>query len=596
MASQAQQETHRESPGESPGESSGQSSRQSSGETAVVDALLEARCPLTGLPDAEIVVVLRELAARRRVLDAALVEVAGELLRREDESPRAETVARKFGFRNLPAMVEQVLAVKPFEAKTLVQLAGVTRERMSATGEPIPPRYAEVSKAVGSGVMSLAQASAITKGLDRTGNRVDVDELARAEIELVASACGLNPEDEQPAVPKVLEVQAATWVSYLDPDGDEPRADKIAEERGLWISRRADGAITGKFVAMPEQGEQLISVFDALLSPRRTVEFPAASECGEPLAPALGPDELPSGAGRTDGTCGADDGAPGGDDGAAGAADRDAGADGADDGADGADGADDRDDGADGAAGARGREDDGHNDGDVGEDEIVDLPLVHPRSIEQQRIDALTMIVRAYAESPDAPRTGGEAPTIVIVATTAGVNGTATRPEDVPHLERTGEPIPPSVAAQIMCDGLIRIAITDTNGEILDLGRKQRLFTTAQRRAIATRDRQCRAPGCSAPVRWCEVHHALPWSEGGPTDAKDGILLCSFHHHEVHRERLTLTRSSNGRWHVVPALGQHVPPRAGRRRGYPPPAATSRAATSRADDSQAARPRVNRRP
>ncbi|WP_181062643.1 HNH endonuclease signature motif containing protein [Pseudoclavibacter sp. RFBG4] len=502
-------------------------------ETAVVDALLEARCPLTGLPDAEIVVVLRELAARRRVLDAALVEVAGELLRREDESPRAETVARKSGFRNLPAMVEQVLAVKPFEAKTLLHVAEATRERMSATGEPILPRYAEVAKAVGSGVMSVAQAAAITKGLDRTGNRVDVDELARAEGELVASACGLNPEDEQPAVPKVLEVQAATWVSYLDPDGDEPRADKIAEQRGLWISRRADGAVSGKFVATPEQGEQLLSVFDALLSPRRAVEFPAASECGEPTAPALGPDELPL--------------------------------------------PDERD-------GSR----------DSGDAEV---PLMDPRSIDQQRIDALTMIVRAYAESPDAPRTGGEAPTVIIVTTTAGQDGTATRPEDLPHLERTGEPVPPSIAAQVVCDGLIRIAIAGTNGEILELGRKQRLFTTAQRRAIATRDRHCRAPGCSAPVRWCEVHHALPWSEGGPTDARDGILLCSFHHHEVHRERLTLTRSSNGRWHVVPALGRHVPPRASRRRGYPPPAANSRAANSRAANSPAAtRPQVNRRP
>ncbi|MBS3179810.1 MULTISPECIES: HNH endonuclease signature motif containing protein [unclassified Pseudoclavibacter] len=526
MASQFEQEAHRES----------------STETAVVDALLEARCQLAGLPDAEIVVALRELAARRRVLDAALVEVAGELLRREDESPRAGSVARKSGFRNLTAMVEQVLAVRPFEASTLVRVAAATRERMSVTGEPIPARYPAVSQAVGSAVMSIAQASAITKGLDRTGNRVDVDELERAEMELVASACGVNPEDEQPAVPKVLEVQAATWVSYLDPDGDEPRADKIAEERGLWISRRSDGAVTGKFVATPEQGEQLLSVFDALLSPRRRVEFPAASECGEPLAPALGANELPL-----------DD-------------------------------------------------DNAHTDSDndnVNVNVNVEVPLVDPRSIEQQRIDALTMLVRAYAESPDAPRTGGEAPTVIIVTTKAGIAGTATRPEDVPHLERTGEPVPPSVAAQLLCDGFIRVATRSSTGEILDLGRKQRLFTTAQRRAIAIRDRQCRAPGCSAPVRWCEVHHAQPWSEGGPTDAKHGILLCSFHHHEVHRGRLVLTNGNNGsngrngnnssnsgsgRWRVVPALGHHAPRRTARRGSY----TTSSVPT--------ARPAINRRP
>ena len=281
MASESVQETH----------------RQSSHETAVVDALLEARAQLSGVPDAEIVVMVHELVARRRVLDAALVEVAGELLRREGETPRSETVARRAGFRNLPAMFEQVLGVMPVEANTLVKVAEATRGRMSFSGEPIPAAYAEVSRAVASGVMSVAQASAITKGLEQTRNRVDVEDVARAEAELVASACGQNPEDEQPAVPKVLEVQAATWVSYLDPDGDEPRAEKIAEERGFWWVRRADGAIAGKFVATPEQGEQLISVLDALLAPRRTVEFPPATGCGEPVAAVhrrarLGPEVL----------------------------------------------------------------------------------------------------------------------------------------------------------------------------------------------------------------------------------------------------------------------------------------------------------------
>ncbi|PPF45960.1 hypothetical protein C5B85_04670 [Pseudoclavibacter sp. AY1F1] len=544
-------------------------------ETAVVDALLEARCQLTGIPDAEIVVVLRELAARRRVLDAALVEVAGELLRREDESPRAESVARKSGFRNLTAMLEQVLAVRPFEASTLVRVAAATRERMSITGEPIPPRYAAVSNAVGSGVMSVAQASAITKGLDHTGNRVEVDELTRAEVELVASACGLNPEDEQPAVPKVLEVQAATWVSYLDPDGDEPRADKIAEERGLWISRRSDGAVVGKFTATPEQGEQLLSVFDALLSPRRKVEFPATSECGEPLAPALGSDGFPSVADSGGSDC---HGLWGGESDALSGDDSDGDGDGDDD--------DDDDDGLNGGEG----DSDDPNGGESDDD--VEVPLVDPRSIEQQRMDALTMVVRAYAESPDAPRTGGEAPTVIIVTTEAGLAGTAERPEDVPHLERTGEPIPPSVAAQMLCDSFTRVATRDANGEILDLGRKQRLFTTARRRAIAVRDRQCRAPGCSAPVRWCEVHHARQWSEGGPTDVKHGILLCSFHHHEVHRGRLVLINGSSGRWHVVPALGHHVPRRTARRRGY----ATSSGISSGMSSGRAARPETNRRP
>ncbi|MBB2959417.1 hypothetical protein FHX72_003582 [Pseudoclavibacter helvolus] len=142
--------------------------------------------------------------------------------------------------------------------------------------------------------------------------------------------------------------------------------------------------------------------------------------------------------------------------------------------------------------------------------------------------------------------------------TETGLAGLSARPEDVPHLEHTGEPIPPSFAAKVMCDGFIRIATRTATGEILELGRKQRLFTTAQRRAIFVRDRNCRAPGCGAPARWCETHHAVPWSEGGPTDVKDSILLCSFHHHEVHRSRLTLILGLDGRWRVVATVGHHV--------------------------------------
>ena len=479
-----------------------ESFRSSSRETAVVDALLEARTQLSGVPDSEIVVALHELAARRRVLDAALVEITGELQRREDESSRDETVARKAGFRNLPALLEQALGVKPLEANTLVKLAACTRERMAMTGEPIPPKYAEVSRAVAAGVMSVAQASAISKGLDQTRGRVDVEDVARAEAELVASACGLNPEDEQPAVPKVLEVQAATWVSYLDPDGDEPRADKIDAERGLWIARRGDGAVVGKFVATPEQGDQLISALDAVVSPRRAVEFPAAAAAASTSAPAPAP------------ACG-EPNAP-----------------------------------------AFGSE--GPSRGGVDEASNSEVPLEDIRTAPQRRIDALASMLQCYAESPDAPRIGGEAPTVVVVATDAGLAGNATRPDDVPHCEHTGEPVPASFAAKLMCDGFVRVATQRADGEILDLGRRRRLFSTAQRRAIFTRDRHCRAPGCRAPVRWCETHHAVPWSDGGPTDVNHGILLCSFHHHEVHRGRLNVAHGRDGRWRVVAVVAHYV--------------------------------------
>jgi hypothetical protein len=83
--------------------------------------------------------------------------------------------------------------------------------------------------------------------------------------------------------------------------------------------------------------------------------------------------------------------------------------------------------------------------------------------------------------------------------------------------------------------------VLGTESEVLDLGRRNRLYSRAQRQAMAVRDRHCRARACSIPAAWCEAHHLHPWSRGGPTDLVDGILLCPFHHHRIHDERYAHT-------------------------------------------------------
>jgi hypothetical protein len=83
-------------------------------------------------------------------------------------------------------------------------------------------------------------------------------------------------------------------------------------------------------------------------------------------------------------------------------------------------------------------------------------------------------------------------------------------------------------------------------GEILDLGRARRLFTPAQRKALILRDRTCRAEGCDIPGTWAEAHHWIPWNVGGKTDLRNGILLCSHHHHLVHDPRFAADRLANG--------------------------------------------------
>lgn len=149
---------------------------------------------------------------------------------------------------------------------------------------------------------------------------------------------------------------------------------------------------------------------------------------------------------------------------------------------------------------------------------------------------------RAYAEAlaallealdPDQmPDQGGEPTTVVVTMTleqllaelaTAGVvvgDG---------ELEISAEE-----ARRLACQAGIVPAVLGGKGEVLDLGRRSRLHSRAQRTAIRIRDRQCRAEGCDIPAAWCEVHHVKPWAEGGTTTVDDGICACPHHHHRLH--------------------------------------------------------------
>ena len=98
----------------------------------------------------------------------------------------------------------------------------------------------------------------------------------------------------------------------------------------------------------------------------------------------------------------------------------------------------------------------------------------------------------------------------------------------------TGQTISAAEARRIACQSGAIPAVLGGKGQPLDLGRRRRFFTQAQRIALEIRDRTCRAQGCDMPAPWCEAHHKDPWSQGGRTDLDDGALLCSRHHHLIH--------------------------------------------------------------
>lgn len=152
------------------------------------------------------------------------------------------------------------------------------------------------------------------------------------------------------------------------------------------------------------------------------------------------------------------------------------------------------------------------------------------RTAAQRRADALVDICRDYLDHGHSPVSGGERPHISVIVDLEALEGRAGRGCE---LTETGV-ITPEAARLLACDAGVCRVITRGTSEILDMGRRTRTVTSAQRRALEIRDGGCVIPGCGRPPRWCDAHHRTPWSLGGRTDLADLALLCRIHHHMVH--------------------------------------------------------------
>jgi hypothetical protein len=107
-------------------------------------------------------------------------------------------------------------------------------------------------------------------------------------------------------------------------------------------------------------------------------------------------------------------------------------------------------------------------------------------------------------------------------------------------------------ARRLACNAGIVPAVLGGDSEVLDLGRKKRLHTPAQRRALSVRYDSCAAEGCDRPFAWCEIHHPHAWSKGGHTSLDNAIPLCGHHHRRAHDERYSMrilpTGEARYRW------------------------------------------------
>jgi hypothetical protein len=198
------------------------------------------------------------------------------------------------------------------------------------------------------------------------------------------------------------------------------------------------------------------------------------------------------------------------------------------------------------------------------------------RSAGQRRADAAVEVIRAGLDAAALPETGGEKPHVALTVDVGRFidSGPVTRvQEDAVTWTRVptdptpvgwagdGVALAGEVLRRVLCDASVHRVLTLGPSEVLDIGRRSRIWPPAIRRAAAVQYGGCGAQDCDRPPAFTDLHHVSHWLHDGDTSLANGIPLCRRHHILVH----------DGGWHVIRVghLWTVVPP--GDPRAQPPP-------------------------
>jgi hypothetical protein len=139
----------------------------------------------------------------------------------------------------------------------------------------------------------------------------------------------------------------------------------------------------------------------------------------------------------------------------------------------------------------------------------------------------------------DANGRGGDRHQVVVHLDAASLRDAEGEPELA-----DGTPIAAETARRLACDAAI-VPLLERAGRPLSVGRKTRSIPPSLRRALQSRDRGCRFPGC---ISSCSVdaHHIEHWANGGATSLDNLVQLCRHHHRLLHEGGYSVTKSRSG--------------------------------------------------
>ncbi len=410
------------------------------------------------------------------------------------------------GYRNTLEFLRARLRIGAAEARRRLCLADTLLPRQGLTGQPVPPVHPELGAAVAAGEVASRAATVITYALDRVRHSCLPEAAAAMEHALTRTAA----ENDADFLARV----SRSWAEALDQDGAEPSEELLRQLQGAFLRKPRHGLQHLEIFATTDQFEHLITVMNTATNPR-TGTGPgvgSAAAAGEPGG------HSPAGADAGGGTSAAGVGTPGAVRADTGPANQP-----------------------------------GSTEGRTTAEEDPSLPSLDLRSRPQRLLDGLVGACKAALTTGGLPAAGGLRPQVMatidyrdLVQRLGSDNEGGTG-----SLMFTG-PITAGSIRKIACDADIIPVVLGGEGQVLNVGRASRVFPPHIRKAITARDQGCAFPQCTIPAPWCEAHHITYWSRGGTTGTDNGTLLCSHHHHVIHKEHWTIQMRTGIPWFIPP--------------------------------------------
>ncbi|WP_062378561.1 HNH endonuclease signature motif containing protein [Demequina pelophila] len=175
----------------------------------------------------------------------------------------------------------------------------------------------------------------------------------------------------------------------------------------------------------------------------------------------------------------------------------------------------------------------------------------------RMRVDALVALAR-HGMRCDRPGSGTSTEVVIRLSESSLRTGLG-----LGTCDALSTPFSAGTLRRMAVDAKVIPLVLGGGSQPLDLGYAQRLFSQAQRHALAERDGGCAF--CHVPVSWCDAHHIDWWKrDHGPTNLSNGVLLCVRCHHRIHDDGWEVEATPTEVWFVPPAA---VDPARRRRQG-----------------------------